>query len=69
MTTDLEDAQFAVEAVEEALRLWDIPDLHDTGAGSILIADLLRARGVLLAIQRRQARQTVDTTTPACENG
>ena len=55
MTTDLEDAQFAVEVAEEALRLWDIPGLHDTGAGSILIADLLRARGVLLTIQRRQA--------------
>jgi len=68
ITERLEEAQFAAEVADEALRLWETLPMS-TFAFHILEADLCRARGVLLAIKRRQACQMVDTTTPACGDG
>jgi len=65
MTERLEEAQFAVEVANAAINEWQISSrtgrtLSGVAALHILEADLCRARGVLLAIQRRQAAAMVD---------
>ena len=58
MTERLEEAQFAVEVAEAAVEEWITVSDGFCGtldAFALLEANLCQARGVLVAIQRRQA--------------